>query len=396
MSNRQLGRLEKAVLSELWGSNTQEFVDWLQQDENLSVLGLALGRALEPASDVPLELARNADLCCRDAETGALLIASVSFEDFSDAQVGELLSAAVGQPEAILVWLAAHISDRHKAVISWLNEITAEKLACYGLEMTFWQIGKSALAPTITTVCKPTGASPRGASSFVRRSVMAPSPVGAGQSAVAPSVPIPASVPASAGIAPSSRSGSSSVPTSAPVALPPLAKPSSIFLEYWLSFNGNLIQRKSPVIGQKPTAANWTSFPLNGAQDFSLVATVNNRDHFIAVAFVMAGSDSKRHFHLLHQYKTQIENEIGSPLEWQELQDKTESRILLRRFGVDPENRRQWQEQHDWLAEKLERFQRAFALRVEALLSDELTDSDHAAGAERGGDMDSSKSGLAS
>lgn len=394
MSHRQLGRLEKAVLSELWGGNTREFVDWLQHDENLSVLGVAIGRALAPATDVPLELARNADLCCRDAETGALLIASVSFEDFSDAQVGELLSAAVGQPEAILVWLAAHISDRHKAVIDWLNEITAEKLACYGLEMTFWQIGKSALAPTITTVCKPSGVSQRVSSSFVRRATAAP--IAAGQPAVVPSAPAPAIAATSAAIAPVARSAASSFPAAAPAALPPLAKPPSIFLEYWLSFNGNLIQRKSPVIGQKPTAANWTSFPLNGAQDFNLVATVNNRDHFIAVAFVMSGPDSKRHFHLLHQYKAQIENEIGSPLEWQELQDKTESRILLRRFGVDPENRRQWQEQHDWLAEKLERFQRAFSLRVEALHSDELADPGHAAGAERGGDVDSSKSGFAS
>lgn len=330
--NRKLGRLEKVALRDLWGGDTSEFVEWLRLDDNLSLLGGALGRPLVVVEDSPSDIAKLTHLYCRDTESGVPVIVRVNFDTTTDEQLGQLLSAAANQSDAVLVWVASEMNERHQSVMNWLNKVTSEKIQVYGLEVAFWQIGNSPLAPTVTVVCRPQTKN-----------------IPSGQRRVVPAF---------------------NAATAAAASGTPLAKPSPLFLEYWLAFNGNLIHRKSSVVGQKPTAANWMSFPF-GSPQFSLVATVNPRDHFVAVALVLTGPEAKSHFQLLQHSKVAIENEIGATLEWQELPDKPESRVLLRRFGMDPDHRAQWQEQHDWLADKLERFQRAFALRVEALTADE-------------------------
>lgn len=348
--SRKLGRLEKVALRDLWGGDTSEFVEWLRSDDNLTLLGGALGRPLVVVEDSPSEVAKLTHLYCRDTESGAPVLVRVNFDATTDEQLGQLITGAASLTEAVLVWVASELSDRHQIVLNWLNKVTSEKIQVYGLEVAFWQIGNSALAPTVTVVCRPPQPQVKSAPPGQRRVMSAFNPA-----------------------------------TAAAASGTPLAKPSSMFLEYWLAFNGNLIHRKSAVIGQKPTAANWMSFPFASPQ-FSLVATVNPRDHFVAVALVLTGPEAKSHFQLLQHSKVAIENEIGATLEWQELPDKAESRVLLRRFGMDPDNRAQWQEQHDWLADKLERFQRAFVLRVEALTADEEAIRSHdAADAPIGG-----------
>jgi hypothetical protein len=332
----RLAKLERVPLGEGWGGDGVDFGRWLGQADNLSLLGTALGRSLAVADDFPPDLAKQASLCCRDTESGIPVLVRVDLDNTTDEQLGELLTAASGLNEALLVWAAGNLSERHEGVLNWLNKITSDKINFFGVEVVFWRIGDSAFAPTLTVVARPNGGV-RNANAAPRR--------------------LP---PAAAGNA----------TLSAALAPAPGMRPVSLFLEYWLAFDNALLQRKSNVIGQKPTAANWMSFPLGGPH-FNLVATVNVRDHFIAVALVLTGPEAKSHFQLLQHSKVAIENEIGAALEWQELPEKAESRVLLRRFGVDPEMRVQWQEQHDWLADKLERFQRAFSLRVEALSAEE-------------------------
>lgn len=336
MAQARLARLEKVVLREVWGDDAGEFIDWLKQPGNISFLGNALGadlRLADATGDSKL------DIQCQDAGNHRPVLVKVNFDGASDDHVGQLVMAAAGKDEVTLVLVADKITDQVASALRWLNRITPPAVNLYGLEVDFWRIADSAFAPTLTLAIRP-GDEARSQSETVRPKIT-PMPVH-------PNVSAPQSV----------KSGSQ-------------------FLEYWLAFNGNLLHRKSTVIGQKPTSSNWMSFPMGGP-NFSLIATVSPRDHFIAVGLVLGGADAKSNFQLLQHSKVSIENEIGAPLEWQELPDKPESRILLRRYGVDPDNRQNWEEQHEWLADKLERFQKAFVLRVEALNTDEESSSDSA------------------
>lgn len=372
MAQRKLARLEKVVLRELWGDDPAEFISWLKQPANLSFLGNAIGCELA-LSDGEVG---TSDILLKDASTAQPVLVKVQFDDAGDAKIGQLLTGAAGADEIRLVLLADKLDEKQRSALAWLNRVTSPSVNLFGLEVDFWQIGDSPFAPTLSVIVRPEGSAELGETKG--------KPTG---------TPIPAPTISATRVGTSSSSGS--VPVSGGSVNPSSAKSAPQLLEYWLAFNGHLLQRKSIVIGQKPTASNWMSFPMGG-QNFGLIATVNPRDHFIAVGLVLSGAEAKNNFQLLQHSKVSIENEIGAPLEWQELPEKPESRILLRRYGVDPDNRSLWDDQHSWLAEKLEKFQKAFVLRVEALNVDDDTDSAFLLDVKKRDSGDGSESGSVS
>ena len=64
-------------------------------------------------------------------------------------------------------------------------------------------------------------------------------------------------------------------------------------------------------------------------------------------------AEAKHRFQLLKAEKAAIEAEVGSPLDWEELPDRVETRISLTRSDLDPNDRDDWPNQHRWLAENL-------------------------------------------
>ena len=59
-----------------------------------------------------------------------------------------------------------------------------------------------------------------------------------------------------------------------------------------------------------------------------------------------------------------IEEEIGAELEWEE---KGRRNAELYRALADPEDRQDWNRQHQWLCEQLEIFHKVFSPRVKGL-----------------------------
>ena len=47
MSTKPLGRLHKVELREIWTSESSDFTPWLAQEDNLNLLGEAIGVELE-------------------------------------------------------------------------------------------------------------------------------------------------------------------------------------------------------------------------------------------------------------------------------------------------------------------------------------------------------------
>ena len=381
MEQLRLGRLERVVLREVWGGETRDFVNWLKEDHNIDFLSTALGRDLVLSENRQFDECK-ADICCEDAESGATVLVKVQFDETSDRELGQLLTLASGSDKVTLVWIADNISEHHCSAIRWLNDITNDNINVFGLEIDFWKIGDSPLAPTVNVVCTPANWRPgRKAPSFIETTPAAETMRPREPVAPAEARPQKATAAAEAkeGVALASNVAgtpakkvnvTSAGITSVSVAAESTGKQMPNLVEYWTEFNRVLARTGSPLTPQKPMTQHWMHFPL-GSPHFHLVITVSARDYLIAVGLILSGPDAKTHFHLLQHSKVAIENEIGAVLEWQELIDKTESHIFLRRYGVDPNNRDQWPEQHEWLCDKLERFRRAFATRVEALITDD-------------------------
>ena len=116
-------------------------------------------------------------------------------------------------------------------------------------------------------------------------------------------------------------------------------------------------------------------FP-NLSSNFWLSASASVRSKWIRVNLVLAGEDGGSHFYLLKRDEIDIQGEIGSELEWRENPGRKEKHIRLF-YDADPEDRQDWNRQHEWLCEQLETFHRIFSPRVEVLdASDYLPEED--------------------
>jgi hypothetical protein len=51
--------------------------------------------------------------------------------------------------------------------------------------------------------------------------------------------------------------------------------------------------------------------------------------------------------------KAEIEQELGYPLEWEELPEARDCRIACYLSDVDPADKAAWPRQHEWLAKRL-------------------------------------------
>ncbi len=310
----RLGRLDRVDLREIWTSESADFTPWLAETDNLVILGDTIGLELELESQETKVGPFRADILCRDTGTNAWVLIENQLERTDHCHLGQLLTYAAGLKAVTVVWIAERFTEEHRAALDWLNEITDEKFAFFGLEIELWQIASSPVAPKFNVVCKPNDWSK----------------------------------------------------TISEAAEGEITETKLLQQEYWASLRDLLLERKSIVKPQKPRPQHWTNFAV-GRSFFGIHATVNTVKNWLQVGMSCTGPHGKAHFQILKQQKNAIETEIGCPLEWEELPGKKESRIALRKYGVDVADREKWLSQHAWLAEKLEAFHKAFAPRVKDL-----------------------------
>ena len=80
----------------------------------------------------------------------------------------------------------------------------------------------------------------------------------------------------------------------------------------------------------------------------------------------MSDENAKRYFDQLQDQKEIIENELGYPLEWQRLEEKKATRIVIYRSGsIEREEERK--ELIEWLYEKAKEFHRVFYPHIQRL-----------------------------
>jgi hypothetical protein len=314
MQKTKLGRLEQVDLREAWTSEAADFTPWLAKSENLALLGDTIGMELELEAQETRVGPFRADILCKDTATNDWVLIENQLERTDHCHLGQLLTYAAGLKAVTIVWIAERFTEEHRAALDWLNEITDDRFAFFGLEIELWRIADSPIAPKFNVVCKPNDWSK----------------------------------------------------TISEAAEGEITETKLLQQEFWAGLRTLLLERKSVVKPQKPLPQHWTNFAL-GRSWFGMHATVNTVKNCIQVGMSCLGPHAKTHFQMLKQDKEAIEKEIGCELEWEELPGKKEKRIALRKHGVDPTDRNSWPAQHAWMSEKLEAFYRAFAPRVKEL-----------------------------
>jgi hypothetical protein len=309
--NYNLGKLERVNLRQLWESEAQDFTPWLAKEENLALLSETLDLELELEKVEQNVGSFKADILCKDAYTNSMVLIENQLEKTDHTHLGQLLTYASGLNSVVIIWIAEHFREEHRAALDWLNEKTDENISFFGLEVELWRIGNSPIAPKFNVVCKPNDWS---------RTI--------------------------------SNSASSGERNVSDLKL--------MQMEYWQGFKDRLIETKSPLRGQKPQPQHWYDFAV-GRSNCWLSLAANSQKNFLRVRLVLAGSLAKERFSNLLSKKEEIEQELGFKLQWEEKPENPQSLITLDKQNVNPTDRSDWQNQYEYFQNTLEKFYKVFS-----------------------------------
>ena len=237
--------------------------------------------------------------------------------------LGQLLTYAAGLQAVTIVWIAAQFTEEHRATLDWLNKVTDEGIRFFGLEVELWRIGNSPAAPRFNVISKPNNWS-----QLVKEAARK-------------------------------------------ISDEELSETRIKQRDYWAAFSPVLNSMSGPVLGnKKPQAQSWMAYPI-GRSEVHLSAVMLSQRNRVRAELYLSGTNAKAYFGLLKSQKEPVEQELGLPLEWDELPDGQDSRICVYLNDASPRNEDDWKRQHTWLAQKLNDLHRVFALRVKELNPDD-------------------------
>ena len=321
MNPSPLGKLERVDLRTAWETEAQNFTPWLACEENISLLGDAIGLDLEVAAREKDVGPFRADILCKETTSGAWVLIENQLERTDHNHLGQLLTYAAGLDATTIVWVAQSFTDEHRATLDWLNEITEDRLSFFGLEIELWQIGNSLAAPKFNVVSKPNDWS-KDVTDGTKR-------------------------------------------------IADVSGREQLYFEFWTAFRQFQSEHDSQIRAQKPRSIYFSTFPI-GRAGFALRATLNLRQKKMGAAVVLLGDRGKANYRQLFQDKQGIDHEARTPLDWRELPEKKESQIGLERANVEISDRTTWPEQHQWLLETLVLLHRVFSARLRYLNTDDI------------------------
>lgn len=321
-----LGRLTRVELRHIWASEAIDFTPWLAREDNLALLGEALGIDLELEAQEKAVGPFRADILCKDIGTGAWVLVENQLERTDHVHLGQLLTYASGLDAVTIIWIAARFTEEHRSTLDWLNKITDETFRFFGLEVELWRIGESPAAPKFNVISKPNDWSRQ-----VRQA---------------------ARVIDDADISDTKRTQ----------------------LAYWEGLHAALVAKAGPVSGQrKAQPQSWMNYAI-GRTGFMLGAVMIRPRRQIRAELYITGSKAKSFFRALLRDREAVEAEIGYPLDWDLRPDGQDTRIFTALDNVSPDDQADWARQHDWLAQKLNDLHRAFARRVVRLDPDDAAE----------------------
>lgn len=309
-----LGRLERVDLRDYWLNEASHFTPWLAREENVALLGEAIGIDLEVQQQEANVGPFRADILCRNTANSSLVLVENQLARTDHTHLGQLFTYAAGLDAVTVIWVAAQFTEEHRAALDWLNDITHEGFNFFGLEIELWRIGDSVAAPKFNIVSQP--------NDWTR----------------------------------SIRETTGGV-----------SEHQQFRRRFWKSFLDHLANQKSHLAGRRtPSSDYWLDFGI-GRSHFALSCQAGFRDGWIAALLVIGGDEGHAHYHLLEAQRPAIEGELGEAVIWDFDPNRRQSHVKVLREALDPTDESQWPEIHEWLRLKAELLDRVFRPKVRTL-----------------------------
>ena len=151
-----LGKLTRVPIREVWSSEPYSFDPWLCELENLQFLADSVGLpGLELLSKQAPVGPFFADIICKVIGTEDIVLIENQLDPADHRHLGQVLTYAPHFDAKICIWVSERIRDEHRAAVDWLNRISSDGYAFFGVEVQAVKIGDSLPAPLFEAVAKP-------------------------------------------------------------------------------------------------------------------------------------------------------------------------------------------------------------------------------------------------
>ncbi|MFZ4639088.1 MAG: DUF4268 domain-containing protein [Nodosilinea sp.] len=316
----KLGRLEKIHPADYWQTGG-DFLQWLEEPDNLDLLAEALGLSLVPVS---LETPEDYRLFqVTDSQTVVLVTAQPGVSEAH--HLGNLITWAATESLSMVVWVAAEFSPRHRQTLTWLNTLAQGEVTFLGIGVELWQIGKTAMAVNFIGL---------------EGELEGDLELNPGDS---PDLQPPQEVPTAA----------------------PLSEREQQNLAFWTALCDRLDRQGGLVKAGNPSPEATLSFAIARA-GFRLHTILDHSHNSLYTELLLSGVDAHPHFYLLAQEREVIADEIGLPLIWDDAGDHS-CVIASVWSGLDLDDHQRWTDYQGWFCDCLERFYEVFFERIKHL-----------------------------
>lgn len=314
-----LGRLETVPLREVWTSEPYSFDPWLTQPDNLQFLAESIGLpGLELVQAQQAVGPFYADLVCKVIDTDQVVLIENQLDQADHRHLGQVLTYAPHVDAKICVWVAEKIRDEHRAAVDWLNRITGEGYSFFGVEVRAVRIGDSLPAPLFEVVAKP-------------------------------------------------NDWSKIIPATQPLA-GTMSDSASSNLRYWQGLHDRLVQVGGPVrrvTSDLKSATYWAPIANSGRAYIWAYRSQGKKPYVVAgVSLYNAGAPEI--WQRLKADEAALASAFGEPLKWHSNKIGTAFHVqTMDRPGGGEDD---WAAEHEWLAERMDRFDRLFSARIKQLI----------------------------
>lgn len=152
----ELGKIERVEdLRKIWSNEARDFTVWLAKNENLTMLGEAVGIDINLEERESPVGSFSVDLFATEEGTGRKIIIENQLEDTNHDHLGKIITYAAGKEASVIIWIVKRARDEHRQAVEWLNQHTDENIGFFLLEIELWKINGSVPAPRFNVVERP-------------------------------------------------------------------------------------------------------------------------------------------------------------------------------------------------------------------------------------------------
>ncbi|MDD3970254.1 MAG: DUF4268 domain-containing protein [Candidatus Pacebacteria bacterium] len=302
---KNLSKLNKVDLREVWAHEAIDFTNWLAQKENLDTLSKELGIDLKLIRTEASVGKFNVDILAEEDSSGRKIVIENQLEDTNHDHLGKIITYASGYNAEIIVWIVRDVRDEHQKAIDWLNEHTDENINFFLIKIELWQIEGSNPAPKFEIIVSP--------NEWLKT------------------------------IKNSSNNGE-------------LTDTKLQQLEFWNKFKEYVQENDTIIRLRTPRPQHWYDVSM-GSSEAHIALTVNSRENLIGCEVYI--NKNKELYNFLKNLKDDIEKEIGEPIEW--IDAAVASRIKIRKETSNLFDQAEAEKSFDWLYEKTILFQKVFS-----------------------------------